>query len=370
MDPEVLKSMLPYFTDLYGNASSQQHSFGLQAARAIEKARAQVAALIGARESEIVFTSGATESNNLALFGAARHNRLRGTHIITAATEHKAILEPCKQLEREGFSVTYLPVDKHGWLDPERVSQAITDKTTLVSIMAANNEIGTLQPIREIAAQCRERGVLFHTDAAQALGKVSLDVDDSQIDLMSISAHKVYGPKGIGALFVRSRSPRVLLEPLIYGGGHENGLRAGTHAVASIVGFGEACELAHARRPSEATHLSRLREKLAAKLLAGVSDVQVNGHPTAHLPGLLHLSFGGIEGESLMYALKEVAMSQGSACTSASLEPSHVLRAIGLSDKWAAGSIRLGAGRFTTDAEIDWASTRIIETVQHLRATT
>lgn len=368
VDPAVVETMLPFFGRLFGNASSQQHSFGLEAARAVDTARAQVASLVGAREKEIVFTSGATESNNLALFGVARRYRDRGRHIITAVAEHKAVLEPCKQLEREGFRVTYLPVDQHGWVDPDAVAQALTDQTILVSVMAANNEIGTVQPIRDIARTCRARGVLFHTDAAQALGKIPLQVDEMGIDLMSLSAHKMYGPKGIGALFVRSRETRVRLEPLLFGGGHENGLRSGTHAVPNIVGFGKACELAYINRESEPPRLSRLRERLSTRIRAGLSDVKLNGHPTSSLPGLLHLSFGGIDGESLMFALKEVAVSQGSSCTSGSLEPSHVLRAIGLGEEWTRGSIRFGIGRFTTEEEIDWASDHIVETVQHLRA--
>ena len=368
VDPVVVETMLPFFGRIFGNASSQQHSYGLEAARAIDRAREQVGNLIGAREKEIVFTSGATESNNLALLGAARRYRDRGRHIITVATEHKAVLEPCKQLEREGFAVTYLPVDHCGWLDPDEVAQALIDQTILVSVMAANNEIGTLQPIQEIAHRCRERGVLFHTDAAQALGKIPLNVDEMGIDLMSLSAHKVYGPKGVGALYVRCREPRVRLEPLFYGGGHENGLRSGTLAVQNIVGFGKACELAYNDRESEPPRLNRLRERLSTRIRAGLSDVKVNGHPTSFLPGLLHLSFAGIDAESLMFALKEVAVSQGSSCTSRSLEPSHVLRALGLSEQWVRGSIRFGIGRFTTEEEVDWASDRVVETVQHLRA--
>jgi len=367
VDPLVVETMLPFFGRVFGNASSQQHSYGLEAARAIDRAREQVASLIGAREKEIVFTSGATESNNLALLGVARRCRDRGGHIITVGTEHKAVLEPCKQLEREGFTVTYLPVDECGWLDPDEVSRALTDQTILVSVMAANNEIGTVQPIQGIAHRCRERGVLFHTDAAQALGKIALHVDEMGIDLMSLSAHKIYGPKGIGALFVRSREPRVRLEPLLYGGGHENGLRSGTHAVPNIVGFGKACELASIHREAEASRLHELRERLNSRLRKGLDDVKVNGHPTSCLPGLLHVSFAGIDGESLMFALKEVAVSQGSSCTSGSLEPSHVLRAIGLGEKWIRGSIRFGIGRFTSEEEIDWASGRVVETVQHLR---
>ncbi len=368
VDPVVVETMLPFFGRVFGNASSHQHSYGLEAARAIDRAREQVASLIGAREKEIVFTSGATESDNLALLGVARRCRDRGRHIITVVTEHKAVLEPCKQLEREGFTVTYLWVDEYGWLDPDEVSGALTDQTILVSVMAANNEIGTVQPIQGIAHRCRERGVLFHTDAAQALGKIALHVDEMGIDLMSLSAHKIYGPKGIGALFVRSREPRVRLEPLLYGGGQENGLRSGTHAVPNIVGFGKACELAKIHLETEPPRLHQLRERLSTRIRSGLDDVNVNSHPTSCLPGLLHLSFAGIDGESLMFALKEVAVSQGSSCTSGSLEPSHVLRAIGLSEKWIRGSIRFGIGRFTTEEEIDWASDRVVETVQHLRA--
>lgn len=368
VDPVVVETMLPFFGRVFGNASSQQHSYGLEAARAIDRAREQVASLIGARAKEIVFTSGATESNNLALLGVARRYRDHGKHIITVATEHKAVLEPCKQLGREGFTVSVLPVDEYGWLDPDEISRALTDQTILVSVMAANNEIGTVQPIRGIAHRCRERGVLFHTDAAQALGKIGLHVDEMGIDLMSLSAHKIYGPKGIGALFVRRREPRVLLEPLLYGGGQENGLRSGTHAVPNIVGFGKACELAISHRETEPARLHHLRERLCSRIQKGIDHVKVNGHPTSCLPGLLHVSFGGIDGESLMFALKEVAVGQGSSCTSGSLEPSHVLCAIGLSEKCIRGSIRFGIGRFTTEDEIDWAGDRVVETVQHLRA--
>lgn len=367
VDPIVLEAMLPFFNGVFGNASSHQHNYGLEAARAIETARQHVASLIGAREKEIVFTSGATESNNLALLGLARRCRDRGRHIITAVTEHKAVLEPCKQLEREGFTVTYLPVDEYGCVDPDDIALALTDQTILVSIMAANNEIGTLQEIHEIAHRCNQRGVLFHTDAAQALGKIPLQVDEMGIDLISLSAHKAYGPKGTGALFVRSRKPRVQLEPLFYGGGHENGLRSGTHDVPNIVGFGKACQLAHMHLESEPPRLNRLRERLCTRIQAGLSGVKVNGHPTAVLPGLLHLSFAGIDAESLMFALQEVAMSHGSSCTSGSLEPSHVLRAIGVTEEWERGSIRLGVGRFTSEEEIDWVSNRVVETVRHLR---
>lgn len=368
VDPIVVEAMLPYFTRVFGNASSQQHSYGLEAARAVDRAREAVASLIGAQEREIVFTSGATESNNLALFGVARRYRDRGRHIITAATEHKAVLEPCKELEREGFTVTYLPVDQYGWLDPDDVSRALTDETILVSVMAANNEIGTLQPIRDIGRRCKERGVFFHTDAAQALGKIPLHVDEMGLDLMSLSAHKVNGPKGIGVLFVRSRGPCVRLQPVLYGGGHEQGLRSGTLGVPNIVGFGKACELAGAYRESEPARLLRLRERLSAQIRAGLRDVTVNGHATFHLPGLLHLSFAGIDGESLMHTLREVAVSQGSSCTAGSLDTSHVLRAIGLSEQWVRGSIRFGIGRFTTEEEIDWVSERVVQTVRHLRA--
>lgn len=368
VDPVVVEAMLPFLGLTFGNASSQQHSFGIEAARAVEKARGQVASLVGACEKEIVFTSGATESNNLVLLGVARKYRERGRHIITAVTEHKAVLEPCKQLEREGFRISYLPVDSHGLLHPDEVIRALADDTILVSVMAANNEIGTLQPIREIGQCCEERGILFHTDAAQALGKIPLHVDEVTVDLMSLSAHKVYGPKGIGALYVRERRPRVRLEPLMYGGGQENGLRSGTHAVHNIVGFGKACELAGIHREAEAARIHALRERLSSRIRNGLDDVKVNGHPTASLPGLLHLSFAGIDGESLMFALKEVAVSQGSSCSSGSLEPSHVLRGIGLEEKWMRGSVRFGLGRFTTEEEVDWVGSRVIETVRHLRS--
>lgn len=367
-DPRVVEAMLPYYTEHYGNAASRNHTFGHAAEAAVDQARAEVAALIGADAREIVFTSGATESNNLALKGVARMHRERGNHVVTCVTEHRAVLDPCRRLEREGFRVTYLPVDSYGQVTAPQVEQAITDQTLLVSIMTANNEIGTLQPIADIGRVCKERQVLLHTDATQAVGKVPFDVESSHVDLVSLSAHKMYGPKGIGALYVRRRNPHVRLEPLFDGGGHERGMRSGTLAVPSIVGFGVACRLAMAEMPAEAERLGILRERLHAGLLAGIADCTLNGHPEERLPGNLNLSFAHVQGEALLMSLRSIAVSSGSACTSASVEPSYVLRALGLPDELAHGSIRFGIGRFNTAAEIDVAINEVTEQVQRLRS--
>jgi cysteine desulfurase len=368
VDPRVVDAMLPYFSEHYGNAASRTHAFGWKAEESVETARAQIAELIDADAKEIIFTSGATESNNLAIKGVAGMYRRQGNHIVTVATEHKAVLDPCKRLERDGFEVTYLPVNRFGQVTARQVQDAITDKTILVSVMAANNEIGTLQPIREIGAVCKERGVIFHTDAAQAAGKAPFAVEDSGADLVSLSAHKMYGPKGIGALYVRRRNPHVRLEPLMDGGGHERGMRSGTLPVPNIVGFGKACELCKQERSSEAERLRRLRERLYMELTEGLSDISLNGHPTERLPGNLNLSFADVQGEALMMALKTVAVSSGSACTSASVEPSYVLRACGVSDDLAHSSLRFGLGRFTTDEEIDHVIAEVIRHVNHLRS--
>ncbi|HZT83538.1 MAG TPA: IscS subfamily cysteine desulfurase [Gemmataceae bacterium] len=367
-DPRVVEAMLPFFTERYGNAASL-HTFGQQAKDAAGAAREQVAALIGASPREVVFTSGATESNNLALKGAAALLRGKGDHLITVATEHKAVLDPCRRLERDGFRVTYLPVDRHGRVTPEQVAGAITDRTLLVSVMAANNEVGTVQPVGEIGRLCKERGVLFHTDAAQAAGKLPLDVEEMGVDLLSVSAHKLYGPKGVGALYVRTSSPRVRLEPLFDGGGHERGLRSGTLPVPLVVGFGAACELARREMAAEADRLQRLRDRLYRRITEQLDEVTLNGHPTDRLPGNLNLSFAGVEGSALLMALsRTVAVSSGSACTSASVEPSYVLRALGVPDDLAHSSIRFGLGRFTTEEEVDFAAAEVVRVVRHLRS--
>jgi cysteine desulfurase len=366
-DPRVLEAMLPFFTEHYGNAASRHHVFGRQAEEAVDQARAQVAALIGASGREIVFTSGATESNNLALKGVAGMYRPRGQHIVTAATEHHAVLDPCKRLERDAFQVTYLPVDRFGHVSAEQVADAMTSQTILVSIMAANNEIGTLQPIREIGQLCKERGVLFHTDAVQAVGNVPIDVEELGIDVLSMSAHKLYGPKGVGALYVRRRDPHVRLDPLIDGGGHERGMRSGTLAVPLIVGFGKACELCRMEMASEPERLVGLRERLRRGIMDHLADTFVNGHPTARLPGNLNLSFAFVQGEALMMGMKDVAVSSGSACTSANPEPSYVLKALGVGDELARSSIRFGLGRFNTEAEVDYVIGTVIRTVKRLR---
>jgi cysteine desulfurase len=367
VDPRVVEAMLPFFTEHFGNSASRNHSFGWEAEEAVETAREQVAALIGAGAKEMVFTSGATESNNLALKGVAGMYKRKGNHVITAVTEHKAVLDPCKRLERDGFQVTYLPVDKYGQVHPEQVAAALTDKTILVSVMAANNEIGTLHPIAGIGQLCKSKGVLFHTDAVQAVGKVPIDVEEMGIDLLSLTAHKVYGPKGIGALYVRRKNPRVRLEPIIDGGGHERGMRSGTLPVPSIVGFGTACELARKEMPEESQWLFRLREKLRTGIMGRIPDTYLNGHPTERLPGNANISFAYVEGEAMMMGIKEVAVSSGSACTSASLEPSYVLKALGVGDELAHSSIRFGLGRFNTEEEVDFVVEAVVREVTRLR---
>jgi cysteine desulfurase len=367
VDPRVVEAMLPFFTEHYGNAASRTHVFGHKAEQAVEEARARVATLIGAEAREIVFTSGATESNNLALKGAAAMLRRQGNHLITVATEHKAVLDPCKRLEQEGFAVTVLPVNRHGRVSAEQVAAALTDRTILVSVMAANNEIGTLQPIRDIGRLCKERGVLVHTDAAQAAGKLPLDVEDMGLDLLSLSAHKMYGPKGIGALYVRRRNPSVRLAPLFDGGGHERRLRSGTLPVPFIVGFGLACDLSAAEMSAEAERLTGLRERLRQGIQDRLPEVFLNGHPVERLPGNLNLSFAFVQGDALLMNLREVALSSGSACTSAEPEPSYVLRALGVSDDLAHGSLRFGLGRFTTGEEVDYVAGAVVRAVTRLR---
>lgn len=368
VDPRVLAAMLPYFTEQFGNASSKNHAFGWEAEAAVDSAREQVAKLIGAGSPrEIVFTSGATESDNLAIKGVAQAYRERGNHIVTCATEHKAVLDSCKALEKQGFKVTYLRVQTNGLLDLQRLEESLTDETILVSIMAANNEIGTIQPVEEIGRLTRKKGILFHTDATQAVGKIPINVDKMAIDLLSLTAHKIYGPKGVGALYVRGEKPRVKVMPMLDGGGHERGMRSGTLNVPGIVGLGIACELGQKEMGGEAERLMGLRERLRTGLVQQLEDVYINGDPGRRLPGNLNMSFAYIDGESLMMGLKEIAVSTGSACTSASLEPSHVLKALGLDDSLAHASIRFGVGRFNTAEEIEYTIGRVAEEVHRLR---
>ena len=367
VDQRVVDAMLPYFTQSYGNAASRTHSFGWIAEEAVENARGEIAKTLGADSKEITWTSGATESNNLAIKGVAEYLAEQGNHIVTLVTEHKAVLDTCKHLERHGCEVTYLPVDREGLVTPEEIAAAITDKTVLVSVMFANNETGVIQPIAEIGKVCRSKKVLFHTDATQAFGKVPIDVDAMSIDLMSLSAHKIYGPKGIGALYVRRRKPRVRLAPQIHGGGHERGNRSGTLNVPSIVGFGVAAKIAREDMAVESARIKGLRDHLRDRLLGELEHVYLNGSREHMLPGHLNISFAYIEGESLLMALKDVALSSGSACTSASLEPSYVLRAMGLNDELAHSSLRMTIGRFTTQEELDHVADELREQVARLR---
>jgi cysteine desulfurase len=366
-DPRVLAAMLPFFTEFYGNAASRTHAFGWQADEAVERGRAQVAELIHADAKEIVCTSGATESNNLALKGAAGMYRRQGTHLITVQTEHRSVLDPCRRLQREGFEVTFLPVDSFGQISPAQVAEAITPRTILVSVMLANNEVGTLQPLAAIGKLCKERQVLLHTDATQAVGKIPVDVSALQVDLLSLSAHKMYGPKGIGALYVRRRDPHVRLEPLLDGGGHERGMRSGTLPVPLIVGLGAACALAQPAPSAEAICIGALRDRLQQGLTEALDECYLNGHPEERLPGNLNLSFAHVQGEALLMALKTLAVSSGSACTSASVEPSYVLRAMGVADDLAHSSIRFGLGRFNTADEIEYAIAETVRAVRGLR---
>ena len=367
MDPRVLEEMLPYFVEKFGNAASRNHSFGWAAEEAVETARERVAKLIGATPKEIVFTSGATESDNLAIKGAVEMYREEGDHIITAVTEHKAVLDTCKHLEKDGYRVTYLPVQKDGLIDLDDLKRALDDKTILVTIMSANNEIGVLQPIEEIGKLCRERGVIFHTDAAQSIGKMPIHVDKQNIDLLSIAGHKLYGPKGVGALYVRNKNPRLRLSALFDGGGHERGMRSGTLNVPGIVGLGKACAIAQEEMLKESCHLAGKRNRLRDRIIGHLDGVTINGSMERRLPGNLNLSFAQVDGEALLMALNDIAVSSGSACTTAKIEASHVLRAIGISDDLAHSSIRFGIGRFNTEAEIDYVADRIVETVTHLR---
>jgi len=367
VDPRVLEAMLPYFGVKFGNAASRNHSFGWEAEQAVEKARKQIADLIGATPKEIVFTSGATESDNLAIKGVVEMYAERGNHIVTVATEHKAVLDTCKKLRKHGCDVTFLAPHKDGLIDLDELRAAITEKTLLVSVMYANNEIGVIQPIREIGRIARERGGLFHTDATQAVGKVPIRVDDDNIDLMSISAHKMYGPKGIGALYVRRKNPRVQLTAQMDGGGHERGMRSGTLNVPGIVGLGEACAICQTEMAGESVRLAALRDRLKDRLLAGLDEVYINGSMEHRLAGNLNMSFAYVEGESLLMGISDIAVSSGSACTSATLEPSYVLRALGVGDALAHTSIRFGLGRFNTEEEVDYVAARVIEVVRKLR---
>ncbi len=367
IDPRVLEAMIPFFTRTFGNAASRTHEFGWRAQEALESARARTASAIGAAPEEIVFTSGATESDNLAVLGAAEALRPRGDHIVTTAIEHHAVLDPCRALERRGFRVTFVRPDRSGRVSAETVAEAFTPRTVLVSVMAANNEIGTLEPIREIASRARAAGAVFHTDAAQAVGKVPLDVREMDVDLLSISAHKVYGPKGVGALYVRRASPPVRVQPLLFGGGHERGLRPGTANVPGAVGLATALGIATESLPEEARRIRALRDRLHRGISGKLEGVALNGHPEERLPGSLNLSFAGVPGDALIMSLRDLAVSSGSACTSASVEPSYVLRAIGVEPELALASIRFGIGRFNTEEEIDHAASRIVETVGRLR---
>jgi cysteine desulfurase len=368
LDPRVLEAMMPYLTDRFGNAASRSHAFGWEAEKAVDKAREQAASLIHASSKEIIWTSGATESDNVAVKGAAQMYREKGRHIITQVTEHKAVLDPCKYLEQQGFEVTYLPVTKSGRIEVEQLKAAIRPDTILVSIMLANNEIGTIQPIVEIGAICKEKGIIFHTDATQAFGKVPIDVEQMGIDLLSASGHKVYGPKGVGLLYVRRRNPRVRCEPVLHGGGHERGMRSGTLNVPGIVGLGKAAEIAGKEMDVEGQRLANLRDRLWLEISERLDEVYRNGDVENGLPNTLNVSFAFVEGESLMMGFPHIAVSSGSACTSASLEPSYVLKALGVGEELAHSSIRFSLGRFTTAAEIAEAADAVCTTVSRLRS--
>lgn len=375
VDPRVVDAMLPYFHEKFGNAASRSHAFGWTAEEAVETARDRIAQLIGANDERsgqpdgksIVFTSGATEADNLAIKGVAEFYKEKGNHIITSKIEHKAVLDTCKRLEKEGYEVTYLDVDKYGMVSPDDVARAITDKTILVSIMLANNEVGTVQPVAEIGKITRSKGILFHSDAVQGIGKVAFDVNAMNVDLASITAHKMYGPKGIGALYVRRSKPRVRLTSQMDGGGHERGIRSGTLNVPGIIGFAKAAEIMLVDGRAENERILAQREALRRKLTSKLDEVHLNGHPDKRLPGNLNLSFAFVEGEAMIMAIKDVAVSSGSACTSASLEPSYVLRSMGIGEEAAHSSIRFGLGRFTTDEEVDFVANLVIDKVEKLR---
>jgi cysteine desulfurase len=367
LDPRVLEAMLPYFTDKFGNAASRNHEFGWKAEEAVENARAQIARLIRATPREIVFTSGATESDNLAIKGVAESYRAKGHHIVTQATEHKAVLDSCKRLEKYGYEVTVLPVAHDGLIDLDELRRAITPKTILISIMYANNEIGVVQPIEEIGKIAKEKGVFFHVDGVQAAGKIPVDVQRDGIDLLSISAHKIYGPKGVGALYVRRKNPRVQLSAIIDGGGHERGMRSGTLNVTGIIGLGKACELCQQEMAQETAKLSRLRDRLKEGIMSKLDECYINGSMEHRLPHNINISFAFVEGESLLMGINDIAVSSGSACTSATLEPSYVLKALGVGEDLAHTSIRFGIGRFNTEEEVDYVVGRVVETVNRLR---
>ena len=366
-DPRVVEAMLPFFTEIYGNAASRNHSFGWTADEGVSKARNIIGEAIGATGKEIVFTSGATESDNMAVLGVAEFFHEKGKHIITSPIEHKAVVDPCQALEQKGYEITFLDVDEHGRIDLKQLEASIREDTVLVSLMAGNNEIGTLNPLTEIGQMTRERGVLFHCDATQGVGKIPIDVETMNIDLLSMTAHKIYGPKGIGALYVRRKKPRVRITPIMFGGGHERGFRSGTLNVPGIVGFGKAIELAMEEISSEAERQIGLRQHLYKRLTDELDYVFLNGHPTERLPNNLNLSFGYVEGESLMMGISEIAVSSGSACTSASLEPSYVLRSMGVGDDLAHSSVRFGFGRYTTMEEVNYAADKVIGAVKRLR---
>ncbi len=367
VDPRVVEAMLPYFNDRFGNAASRNHSFGWAGEEAVENARAQVAALIGATPKEIIFTSGATESDNLMIKGVAEMYREKGNHIITQAIEHKAVLDTCKRLEKYGYEVTYLPVHKDGRVDPEDVRKAITPKTILITIMYANNEIGVINPIAEIGKIAKEHGIIFAVDGVQAVGKIPVDVQKDNIDLLAISGHKFYGPKGVGALYVRRRNPRVQLSAIIDGGGHERGMRSGTLNVPGIVGLGKAAELARLEMPEESVRLRALRDRLKKNLESKLDEVFINGSLEHRLPNNLNMSFAYVEGESLLMGINDIAVSSGSACTSATLEPSYVLKALGVGEDLAHTSIRFGLGRFNTEEEVDYVTDKMVQVVTKLR---
>jgi cysteine desulfurase len=367
VDPRVLQAMLPYFTEHFGNAASRNHQFGWEAEVAVDKGRKQIADLIGANAKEIIFTSGATESNNLAIKGVAEMYANKGNHIITQATELKAVLDTCKKLEKHGARVTYLAVKQDGLIDLDQLRAAFTEKTILVSIMYANNEIGVVQPIAEIGKICKEKGVLFHTDAVQAVGKIPVNVITDNVDLLSLSAHKMYGPKGVGALYVRRKSPRVQLTAQMDGGGHERGMRSGTLNVTGIVGLGEAAAICKAEMAEEGKRLAGLRDRLNQKLTSELDEIYINGSMKHRLPNNLNISFAYVEGESLLMGINEVAVSSGSACTSATLEPSYVLKALGVGDEIAHSSIRFGLGRFNTQDDVDYVADRLVSVVRKLR---
>ena len=367
LDPRVLEAMMPYLTDHFGNAASSTHLFGERAKNAVDTARSQVADLIGCSEAEIIFTSGATESDNLAVKGVAYQYRDRGNHIITSAVEHHAVLDSCEALEEAGFDVTYLPVDKYGMVHPQQVEDAITDQTLLISLIYVNGEVGTINPITEVGEIAEKYGILFHSDATQGIGKVESDVNELKVDLMSFTAHKMYGPKGIGALYLRKKDPPIQLYPLLHGGGQENNIRSGTLNVPGIVGFGAACELCKQEMAEEAKRIAALRERLYHGLSKQIDLVYLNGHPTNHIPGNLNLSFEFVESQSILSGLKEIALSSGSACNSDSIEPSYVLRAMGVKDELALGAIRFGLGRHNTAAEVDTVVECVAAQVARLR---